>query len=86
MSEYKPFFWISGIEAVAAGFYLLTIPGDPKNSVLFGFSLSRLLNIGVFFAFGLLLLAVGFWFHRSRKLEVWLLQFSENVTNWQKSI
>ena len=86
MSEYKPFFWISGIEAIAAGLYLFTLPGDPKNSVLFGFSLSRLLNIGVLFTFGLLLIAVGFWFHRNRKLEVWLLQFSESAVNWQKSI
>ena len=50
------FFVLTSIEALAATFYLLSIPGDPKNSVFLGFSLSRLvLAGGLLLAFGIAL-------------------------------
>lgn len=53
-TDWLAFFLLTSLEALAATLYLLTIPGDPKNSVLFGYSLSRLLM-----ASGLLLAFLG---------------------------
>lgn len=59
MRKYRIFLWLLGGEAIAAALYLGLIPGDPKNSVLFGFSLARLVNIAVFLGFGGLLAVLG---------------------------
>lgn len=48
------FFTLTAIEAIAALVFLLQIPADPKNSVLFGYSMQRLLLITS------LILAAGF--------------------------
>ncbi len=41
------YFGVTAVEGLFALFYLATIPADPKNSVLWGFSLSRLVLLGV---------------------------------------
>ena len=59
------YLWLAALEALAAVLYLLSIPADPKNSVLLGFSAPRLAVTGAMLALfcGLALLA-----GRSRKL------------------
>jgi hypothetical protein len=49
------FFFLLSIEALGCAVFLLSIPADPKNSILWGFSLPRLTS---FFLF-LLLIATG---------------------------
>jgi hypothetical protein len=45
------FFGLSGLAALTAIVFLLSIPADPKNSIIFGFSLQRLAMMGVLLAF-----------------------------------
>jgi hypothetical protein len=44
------FFTLTAFAAVAAMIALASIPADPKNSVLFGFSLQRLAMLGIMLA------------------------------------
>lgn len=53
-TDWLAFFLLTSFEALASALYLLSIPGDPKNSVFLGFSLSRLTMVG-----GLLLAFLG---------------------------
>jgi hypothetical protein len=45
------FFGLSGLAALTAFVSLLSIPADPKNSIIFGFSLQRLAMMGILLAF-----------------------------------
>ncbi len=45
-SQLALYFAAAALEALAALAYLFVIPADPKNSILFGFSLPRLLLVG----------------------------------------
>jgi hypothetical protein len=45
------FFGLSGLAALTAFVFLLSIPADPKNSIIFGFSLQRMAMMGVLLAF-----------------------------------
>jgi hypothetical protein len=86
MKKYRIFLWLSGLEAFVAGIYLALIPGDPKNSVLLGLSLVRLVNIGVFVAIGIGLVVSGVWLHRLAWLSDWLKKRSSSLLNWQKTL
>ncbi len=44
------YFGVTAVEGLFALFYLASITADPKNSVLWGFSISRLILMGVFAA------------------------------------
>ena len=48
------FFLLSALEAVVNAIYLMTFPADPKNALIFGYSLPRLVIIlGLLTLFGI---------------------------------
>ncbi len=51
-SQLALYFAAAALEALAALAYLFVIPADPKNSILFGFSLPRLLLVGALLVLG----------------------------------
>ena len=55
------YFLAVSVEALAAVIYLFSIPADPKNSVLWGFSLPRLLMIGGILLVFLVVVGLFIW-------------------------
>ncbi len=62
------FFILASLEGLAAVGYLISIPGDPKNSILLGLSMQRLLLVAAMAGTALLLrvicilTAVSHWY------------------------
>ncbi len=65
------FFVLIAIESLAVALYIASLPRDPKNSLLLGFSLQRLVLMGA-----MLFSAVIFGVLALRKTTAWLLRLS----------
>ncbi len=68
------FFALPALAALAAVIAILSIPADPKNSVIFGYSLSRLAMAAALLAAGLVMAVLSFQFWRSPRWQSWLHQ------------
>ena len=66
------FFALPALAAWAAVVAVLSIPTDPKNSVLFGYSFSRLATAGLLFLAGLALAGAATQLWRSPQWRAWL--------------
>ncbi len=66
------FFALPALVALAAVVSILSIPADPKNSFLFGYSLSRLVTAGALLAAALALAGLSLQFWRSPRWLLWL--------------
>jgi hypothetical protein len=86
VKKYRLLMWVLGSETLLTALYLSLIPGDPKNSVLFGLSLVRLVNIGVFLILAIGLGVIGVWPDRFTRILTWLAGRSNSLIRWQKTI
>jgi len=67
------FFVLCGLEGIACFFWLATLPVDQKNAVFFGFSLQRLMILGVIAIFIIIFLLFWYLAQRSYKKLITLI-------------
>lgn len=77
----KIFFLLSFLEGLISFLYLLTIPGDPKNSFLLGLSTSRLFLLGVVLILALFFFSALIIIWRQENLANKLTSRLENIFN-----
>ncbi len=79
------YFSIAFLGALGELIYLLTIPSDPKNSILFGYSASRLVLIAFFLSSiaGAFVFALRTWRDQGWVQKLDALLFADNkISNW----